>query len=128
MDFPTSTKNITKRSSSNILYDYELTIKLIEAEWLLRKQNIGNLKIGKNDREVGQLYIKRERERTGHYPLSLKFKELLKPSSLLSKIFRTLKLSDYQRILHIWLSDAMSDKLFEENLTEYEVIKVSETW
>jgi len=119
-------RDAKKRSPADILYDYELTVKLVEAAWLLKKKNRGDLKIGRKDWHIGQLHIKKERKKMEYFPTSLDFQELLKPSRVLKNIFRTFELHDYQRILYIWLSDAMSAEFFEENLTKYEVIKVYE--
>ena len=83
------------------------------------------IKISK-DCDMCHCYLKKERKNLRDYPTHLKFREMIKPSSVLKKIFKRYKLADYQRILNIWLHDALSKHFMEESLTKAEVIKVYE--
>lgn len=117
-------KNI---NPANLLYDHELTIKLVEAAWLLKDRKLGKvyIKEGKEN-EITKFFIKREMKKFGHYSKNLKIKEIIAPSSVFKKIFKHYTLDDYRRILGIWLYDALSNIFMEESLQKCEVITVYE--
>lgn len=114
-------------SAATLLFNHELTIKLIEAAWLLRDQKLGNVHIKiKKEIDTANWYIKKERKKLRDYPKHLTLHEMTRPSLVLKKFFNTYKLADYREILKIWLYDALGSNFIEESLTKAEVIKVYE--
>lgn len=115
-----------KRSPDNLLYDYELTVRLVEAAWLLRGQKMGKLSIGKENNKVAKWYIRTEKKKFAHYPRALDLRETLKPSLVLKNIFKPYSVTEYRKILNKWLYDALSMNFLEESHSKYEVITVYE--
>ena len=116
-----------KCSPGYLVYHYELTIKLIEAAWLLKRHKLGRLDFDdKQESDIAKWYIKTERKKLRDYPESLSIREIVKPSSVLKKMFRTYKLNGYKKILHTWLHNALSSSFIEESLSKSEVITVYE--
>lgn len=110
-----------------LVYHYELIIKLIEAAWLLKSHKLGRLNFDdKQERDIAKWYIKTERKKLRDYPENLTIREIVKPSSVLKKMFRTYKLDGYKKILHTWLHNALSTSFMEESLSKSEVITVYE--
>jgi len=60
------------------------------------------------------------------YPEHLTVREIIRPSSVIKKMFRIHKLDGYRKILNIWLYDALSTTFMEESLSKSEVIIVYE--
>lgn len=113
--------------ASSLLYHYELTIKLIEAAWLLKGKKPGKVKINnKGKPDVAKWYIKTEKKKLRNYPDNLTVREIMKPSSVIKKMFRIHKAAGYRKILNIWLHDALSTSFMEESLTKAEVIIIYE--
>nr|WP_315423355.1 hypothetical protein [uncultured Pedobacter sp.] len=116
-----------KCSPDYLVYHYELTIKLIEAAWLLKRHKLGRLDLDdKQESDIAKWYIKTERKKLRNYPENLSIREIVKPSSVLKKMFRTYKLNGYKKILHTWLHNALSSSFIEESLSKSEVITVYE--
>lgn len=116
-----------KCSPALLVYHYELTIELIEAAWLLKGRKLGRLEFGdKQERESAKCYIKMERKKLRNYPENLSIREIVKPSSVLEKMFRIYQLDGYKKILNTWLHDALNTSFMEERLTKFEVITVYE--
>lgn len=116
-----------KCSPDYLVYNYELTIKLIEAAWLLKSHNLGRLDFDhKQERIIAKWYIKTERKKLRHYPENLSIREIVKPSSVLKKMFRIYKLDGYRKILNTWLHNALSTNFMEESLSKSEVITIYE--
>ncbi len=116
-----------KCSPAFLLYHYELTIKLIEAAWLLKKRKPGKLDFDdKEESEFVKWYIKTEKKKLRNYPENLSIREIVKPSSVLKKMFRIYQLDGYKKILHTWLHDALNTSFMEERLSKFEVIIVYE--
>jgi len=116
-----------KCSPDSLVYHYELTIKLIEAAWLLKRHKPGKLHFNdKQESELAKWYIKTERKKLRDYPENLSIREIIKPSSVLKKMFRIYKLDGYKKILHTWLHNALSSSFMEESLSKSEVITVYE--
>ena len=118
----------TKKCNPDCLvYHYELTIKLIEAAWLLKRYKPGRLDFDKKqERDIVKWYIKTERKKLRNYPENLSIREIVKPSSVLMKMFRIYKLDGYKKILNTWLHNALSSSFMEESLSKSEVITVYE--
>lgn len=115
------------RSPTFTLYGHELIIKLVEAAWLLKDKKLGRVEIDdKNEIDVAKCYMKTERKKLRDYPEHLTVREILKPSSVIKKMFRIHKLDGYRKILNIWLYDALSTSFMEESLSKAEVIIVYE--
>jgi len=119
-------KRSKKRNPANLLYDHQLTMKLVEVAWLLKDKKLGKLHIKEGKDDIAEWYINRERKRLNHYPKNLKLKEMIKPTLVLKKMFKTNKLADYERILNTWLHDALSTNFMEESLSKCEVITIYE--
>jgi len=116
-----------KCSPAFLVYNYELTIKLIEAAWLLKHQKLGKLDFDhKQESELAKWYIKTERKKLRNYPQNLSVREIIKPSSVLQKMFRIYQLDGYKKILNTWLHDALNSSFIEERLSKFEVIIVYE--
>lgn len=112
---------------ANLLYDHELTMKLLEATWLLKSTKLGGVGIN-HDKEIdiAKWYIKTERKKLRDYPEHLSVREIIRPSSVIKKMFKVHKLDGYRKILNIWLYDALSTSFLEESLSKAEVITVYE--
>lgn len=109
------------------LYGHELTIKLVEAAWLLKGKKLGRIDIDvEKEIDVGKWYVNTERKQLRDYPEYLTVREILKPSSVIKKTFGIHKLNGYRKILNIWLYDAPSTSFMEESLSKAEVITVYE--
>ena len=120
-------ENSNNRSPASLLYDHELTIKLMEAAWLLKGKKLGRIKIdAEKENDIAKWYIKTEKKKFQHYPENLDISEMLKPSFVLKKMFRIHKLDGYRKILNTWLYDALSTSFMEESLSKAEVITVYE--
>ena len=116
-----------KCSPDYLVYNYELTIKLIGAAWLLKSHKLGRLDFDdKQERDIAKWYIKTERKKLRDYPENLSIREIVKPSSVLKKMFRIYKLDGYKKILNTWLHNALSTSFMEESLSKSEVITVYE--
>lgn len=116
-----------KCSPEYLVYNYELSIKLIEAAWLLKHHKLGKLDFDdKQENELAKCYIKTEKKKLRNYPQHLSIREIVKPSSVLKKMFRIYKLDGYKKILHTWLHNALSTSFMEESLSKAEVITVYE--
>jgi len=115
------------KKPANLLYDHELTMKLLEAAWLLRNKKLGRVKIdAQKEADVAKWYIKMEGKKLRDYPTNLSFREILKPSSVIKKMFKIHQLNAYRKILNTWLYDALSTCFMEESLSKAEVITVYE--
>ena len=116
-----------KGSPSDRLYDYELTMKLIEAAWLIRKKTIGKLDIENDENNVIKEWcIKNERKQLRDYPNHLEVDEIINPATVIKKFFKTNKLRHYNSILRNWLYDALSHKYMEESLSKEQIIPIYE--
>ena len=116
-----------KCSADFLVYNYELTIKLIEAAWLLQHHKLGRLDFDeKQESDVAKWYIKTEKKKLRNYPENLTIREIIKPSSVIKKMFRIYKLDGYKKILNTWLHEALSNSFMEESLSKSEVITVYE--
>jgi len=114
-------------SPASLLYDHELTIKLLEAAWLLKGKKLGRIKIDvETENNIAKWYIKTERKKLRDYPEHLTVREIIRPSSVIKKMFKIHKLNGYRKILNIWLYDALSTSFMEESLSKSEVIIVYE--
>jgi hypothetical protein len=89
---------------------------------LLQTEHIDDEK----ETDVAKWYIKTERKKLRDYPEHLSVCEILKPSSVIKKMFKIHKLDGYRKILNIWLYDALSTSFMEESLSKSEVIIVYE--
>lgn len=115
------------QNPAGLLYEHELTIKLVEAAWLLKGKKLGRIKIDtEKEIDIAEWYIRTERKKFRHYPENLDIREMVRPSSVLKKMFRIHKLDGYRKILNIWLYDALSTSFMEESLSKSEVIIVYE--
>lgn len=113
--------------AASMLYHYELTIKLLEAAWLLKDKKLGKIKIDSAlETDIAKWQIKTEKKNLHDYPEHLSIQEIIKPSAVLKKIFRMHQLDAYRKILNIWLHDALSNSFMEESLTKAEIITVYE--
>lgn len=116
-----------ERNSVAILYGHELTIKLVEAAWLLKNEKLGKVGINaKKENATAKWFLKMEKKKLRDYPEHLTVNEMVKPSSVLKKMFKIHDLSDYRKILNIWLYDALSTTFMEESLSKSDVIIVYE--
>ncbi|WP_293744886.1 hypothetical protein [uncultured Pedobacter sp.] len=116
-----------KCSPAFLVYHYELTIKLMEAAWLLKRHKLGRLDFDdKKERELAKCYVKTEKKKLRDYPQNLGIREMVKPSFVLQKMFRIYQLDGYKKILHTWLHDALNTSFMEERLSKFEVIMVYE--
>ncbi|MFC3563266.1 hypothetical protein [Pedobacter jamesrossensis] len=121
------TEEARNYSPASLLFDHKLTIKLLEAAWLLKDKKLGRIKIDvETEDNIAKWYIKTERKKLRDYPKHLTVLEIIKPSSVIKKMFRIHKLDGYRRILNIWLYDALSTGFMEESLSKSEVITVYE--
>ncbi len=99
----------------------------ITAAWLLKGKKLGRIEIDvEKEIDVAKWYVNTERKQLRDYPEHLTFREILKPSSVIKKMFRFHKLDGYRKILNIWLYDALSTSFMEESLSKAEVITVYE--
>jgi hypothetical protein len=115
------------QSPSFTLYGHELTIKLVEAAWLLKGKKIGKIEIdAEKEIDIAKWHIKMERKKLRDYPEHLSIREIIRPSSVIKKMFKIHKLEGYRKILNIWLYDALSTSFMEESLSKAEVITVYE--
>lgn len=116
-----------KQSPTFTLYRHELTIKLVEAAWLLKGKRLGRVEIDdEKEIDVAKWYVKTERKQLRDYPEHLTVREIVRPSSVIKKMFKISKLDGYRKILNIWLYDALSTSFMEESLSKAEVINVYE--
>jgi hypothetical protein len=116
-----------KGDPSSLLYRYELTIKLLEAAWLLKDKKPGGIKINsEKETNLAKWRIKTERKHHDDYPEHLSLQEIIKPSTVIKQIFKKYSLNAYRKILNTWLHDALSNSFMEESLTKAEVIIVYE--
>lgn len=112
---------------AHLLYDYELTVKLVEAAWLLKDQKPGKLAIDQEkEAQVAKWYLKKERKTMRDYPTHLSTGELLKPATVLKRMFKAKPLTEYRSILRVWLHDALSTSFTEESVSKADVITVHE--
>jgi hypothetical protein len=108
-------------------YEHELTIKVVEAAWLLKGKRLGRIEIDdEKEIDVAKWYVKKERKKLRDYPEHLTVREIIKPSSVIKKTFRIHKLDDYRKILNILLYAAISTSFIEESLSKVQVITVYE--
>ena len=115
------------RNPVAILYGHELTMKLVEAAWLLKNEKLGKVDINaKKENATARWLLKKERKKLRDYPEHLTVNEMVKPSSVLKKMFKIHNLGDYRKILNIWLYDALSTTFMEESLSKSDVIIVYE--
>ena len=115
------------RSPTFTLYGHELTIKLVEAAWLLKGEKLGRVAIDvEKEIDIAKWHIKIERKKLRDYPKHLSVREIMKPSSVIKKMFKIHKLDGYRKILNVWLHDALSTSFMEESLSKAEVITVYE--
>ncbi|WP_231426323.1 hypothetical protein [Pedobacter sp. Leaf250] len=113
---------------SNLLYDCDLILRLLEAAWLLKGKKIGKLRIPEESSDdLVRWIMKRESKRLEHYPKSLSSNHIIKPHKVISKTFFKRDLDSYKRILKTWLSDALHPSFMEENLSKADVIGVYES-
>lgn len=116
-----------KSNPSDRLYDHELTMKLIEAAWLIRKRNIGKMYVEQDEKNIiADWCIKNEKKKLRYYPTHLKVSDIINPSRVLKRFFRSNKLNHYQKILKNWLYDSLSHKFMEDSLSKEEIIFVYE--
>lgn len=114
-----------KSKPSDLLFNHELTSKLIEAAWLLKESGLGKLDIKKEELEtVAKWQFKKECKKHKHYPLELSHKEMASPCRVLKRTFDRFSLEEYNAILKIWLYDAVCKSYLEESLEKVEVIVV----
>ncbi|WP_129713932.1 hypothetical protein [Pedobacter sp. SYP-B3415] len=109
---------------SHMLYQYELTMKLLETALLLKNRKLGSTGISKRKPDIINWFINRERKRLQYYPSHLEPKEIIKPARVFKSIFDTYDLTYYNRVFRNWLYDALSDKFMEKSLTKTEVLYV----
>ncbi|RZK43677.1 MAG: hypothetical protein EOO90_01930 [Pedobacter sp.] len=115
------------RSPTFTLYGHELTIKLVEAAWLLKGEKLGRVAINvEKEVDIAKWHIKMERKKLRDYPEHLSLCEIIRPSSVIKEMFKIHKLEGYRKILNIWLYDALSTSFMEESLSKAEVITVYE--
>ncbi|KQS32454.1 hypothetical protein [Pedobacter sp. Leaf194] len=116
-----------RSSPSDRLYDYELTMKVIEAAWLVRKKTIGKLEIDSGEIDIIVKWcIKQEKKGMRDYPTHLAADEIINPVKVLRRVFKTFKLRHYHAILKNWLYDSLSQKYMEDSLSKEEIIAVYE--
>lgn len=121
------TEETRNYSSASLLYDHDLTIKLLEAAWLLKHKKLGRVDIDdEKEIDIAKWYIKSERRKLRNYPQHLNIREIIRPSSVLKQMFKIHKLDDYRKILNLWLYAALSSSFMEESLTKGEVIIIYE--
>lgn len=90
------------RNPVAILYGHELTMKLVEAAWLLKNEKLGKVDINaKKENATARWLLKMERKKLRDYPEHLTVNEMVKPSSVLKKMFKIHKLEGYRKILNI---------------------------
>lgn len=112
-------------SPSDLVYNHELTMKLVEAAWLLRDSGLGKVEIKKEDMgAVGKWHLAGERKKSHGYPVNLTLREMLAPCRVLQKMFDRFSLKEYNDILKTWLYDAVTESYMEESLEKVEVIVV----
>lgn len=112
---------------SDLFFHYRMTIKLLEAAWLLRvKSAQNNFALQDQDKTVVKTYLNKERQEIKFYPVLLSDEELWNPGILFSQLFKQYKLTDYRRILQYWMTEALSRFHNEEVLDKAEIIIVYE--
>lgn len=123
-----SDKAVTQRNCpSELFFHYRMTIKLLEAAWLLRaKRSHNDFILHGRGKTVVETYLHKEREEIKFYPVLLSDEELWNPGILFSQLFRPYKLTDYRRILQYWITEALSRFHNEEVLEKVEIIIVYE--
>lgn len=121
-------KTIERRNCpSDLFFHYRMTIKLLEAAWLLRaKRSHNSFILHGQEKTVVEAYLNKERQEIKFYPVLLSNEELWNPQILFSQLFRQYKLKDYRRILQYWITEALSRFHNEEVLEKAEVIIVYE--
>ncbi|WP_431291651.1 hypothetical protein [Pedobacter sp. P26] len=93
----------------------------------MQRHKLGRLDFDdKQESDIAKWYIKTERKKLRDYPENLSIREIVKPSSVLKKMFRLYKLDGYKKILNTWLHEALSTSFMEESLSKSEVITVYE--
>ncbi|WP_145854429.1 hypothetical protein [Pedobacter suwonensis] len=93
----------------------------------MQHHKLGRLDIDdKQESDIAKWYIKTERKKLRNYPENLTVREIVKPSSVLKKMFRIYQLDGYKKILNTWLHEALSSSFMEESLSKAEVITVYE--
>jgi hypothetical protein len=113
----------SKGNPSDRIYDHELTMKLVEAAWLMRKKELAKLDINiQGDQTIAKWYIKNEQKKMSHYPKNLTINEIINPSKVVRKVFKNYKLNDYNKILKDWLYDSLNQKCKNDCLSTEQVI------
>lgn len=106
---------------------YRMTIKLLEAAWLLKaKRSENNLIFNGQEKTVVEAHLHKERQEIKSYPVLLSNEELWNPGILFSQLFRLYKLTDYRRILQYWITEAFSHFYSEDALEKEEIIIIYE--
>lgn len=123
-----SNKTYKRRNCpSDLFLHYRMTIKLLEAAWLLReKSTLSQLGIDDSEQALVKDFLNKEQQEITFYPTSLSMEELWNPRILFSKLFKHYKLKDYRRILQYWMSEALSPFCSDEVLMKAEIIIVYE--
>lgn len=112
---------------SDLFLQYRMTIKLLEAAWLLREKSTpNNFNLDESEKALIAELLNKEQQEIKFYPTVLSIEELWNPGILFSKLFKQYKLTDYRRILQYWMSEALSPFCSDELLMKAEIIIVYE--
>lgn len=123
-----SNKTYRRRNClSDLFFHYRMTIKLLEAAWLLRaKNNHANFSLYGHEKTFAETFLNKERAEIRFYPALLSTEELWNPRILFTQLFRQYKLAQYRRILQYWMSEALNCFHSEDILEKAEIIIVYE--
>ncbi|WP_124582151.1 hypothetical protein [Pedobacter sp. KBW06] len=123
-----SNKTYSRRNCpSDLFLQYRMTIKLLEAAWLLReKGRLNNFNPDESEKALREEFLSKEQQEFKFYPTVLSVEEIWNPGILFSKLFKQYKLTDYRRILQYWMSEALSPFCSDELLMKAEIIIVYE--
>lgn len=123
-----SNKTYKKRNCpSDLFFHYRMTIKLLEAAWLLRAKRIhNNFSLYGPEKALVTDFLNKEQLEIKFCSTVLSTEELWNPRILFSQLFKQYKLADYRRILQYWMSEALSPLCSDELLKKAEIIIVYE--
>ncbi|QQL51202.1 HEPN domain-containing protein [Mucilaginibacter ginkgonis] len=110
---------------ANVLFTYEITIKLLEAVFLFSKTKRFRLLKDRIYLKIED-QIEQERREWIHYPGILDFKGLANPYEVILQVLER-PLDDYNDQLHEWLEIALSTSSIDESLSVADFIWVYES-
>ncbi|HEY4325738.1 MAG TPA: HEPN domain-containing protein [Mucilaginibacter sp.] len=111
-------------SPSGLLFNYELTLKLIEVALILKKPSFSGLMLKCTFKDMDD--IRKEPEEWPEYPCNLNEAELLDPALGIRLFFRGYQLADYRAQLYEWLRYGLSAKPAKEFVDAKDLLLIYE--